>query len=386
MKIVIAPDGFKGSLSARAVCEAVAAGLKQADPEVEVVEVPIADGGDGTTEVLVEGTQGRLVEQMVIGPLGMPVQAVFGILGDARTAIIEMATASGLALLPPKLRNPLNTNTYGVGQLIQAALDHGCRDFIIGVGGSATNDAGAGVAQALGAKFFDTEGKEITRVTGRTLRQLGHIDTRTLDSRLEESGFRVACDVKNPLYGPEGAAYVYGPQKGATPEALAELDEGLQRFAELVQRELGKEVGNLPGAGAAGGLAAGLVAFCDAELGPGAEVVLDTIGLREIALGAALLITGEGRLDSQTPYGKGPAAVAHLGRELGIPVVAIAGAVTCTVEELETLGLAVAWSCSRGPESLEEAMEPTRARQNLELAGYNLTRTLRLGGRVARPE
>jgi len=386
VKIVIAPDGFKGSLPARVVCEAIATGLKQADAEVGVVETPIADGGDGTTEVLVEGTQGRLVEQMVIGPLGMPVKAVFGILGDARTAVIEMATASGLALLPSKLRNPLNTSTYGVGQLIQEAFDHGCREFIIGVGGSATNDAGTGLAQALGTRFFDTEGKEIMRITGRTLRKLAHIDTGTLDSRVGESHFRVACDVNNPLYGPEGAAYIYGPQKGATPETLEELDEGLRRFAEVVKQELGKDVSNLPGAGAAGGLGAGLVAFCDAELGPGAEVVLDTIGLRQIAQGASLLITGEGRLDSQTAYGKGPAAVAKLGQELGIPVVAVVGAVSCTAHDLETLGLVAAWSCTEGPQSLEEAMAPPRARQNLELAAYNLMKTLNLGGKISSPE
>jgi glycerate kinase len=270
-----------------------------------------------------------------------------------------------------------------VGQLIQAAFDHGCREFIIGVGGSATTDAGAGLAQALGVKFSDEEGRDITRVTGRALQHLGHIDTHTLDDRVFESRFRVACDVKNPLYGPQGAAYIYGPQKGATPESVEELDRGLRRFADLVQHDLDKDVASLPGAGAAGGLAAGLVAFCDATLEPGAEVVLDVIGLRRLAEGAALMITGEGQLDSQTAFGKGPAAVAHLGRELGLPVVAIAGAVTASTQELEAIGLQAAWSCSQGPQCLEAAMEPDRARQCLELAGYNLMRALKLGRTLA---
>ena len=361
------------------VCQALGEGLRRADPEVEVISIPIADGGDGTTEVLVQATRGRFVQETVIGPLGMPVRAVFGILGDARTAIIEMATASGLALVPPAQRNPLVTNTYGVGQLIQFALDHGCREFIIGVGGSATTDAGTGLARALGVRFLDEEGRDINRPTGRTLRRLAHLDTSTIDDRVRESRFRVACDVHNPLFGPEGAAHVYGPQKGATPEMVAELDQGLQRFAEVVRRALGKDVSNLPGAGAAGGLGAGLVAFCNATLEPGADVILEAIGLRRLAEGADLLITGEGRLDSQTAYGKGPSAVARLGQELGIPVMAIAGEITCDEVELAGLGLVAGWSTTTGPLTLAEAMEPGTARSNLVCAGHNLMRTLRLG-------
>lgn len=379
MRIVVAPDGFKGSLTAREVCESLAQGLRAAEPQVEVISVPIADGGDGTTEVLVQATRGRLVEEMVIGPLGLPVQAVFGILGDARTAVIEMATAAGLALVPPARRNPLVTNTYGVGQLIQFALDHGCREFIIGVGGSATTDAGTGLARALGVRFVDEAGREVNRPTGKTLQRLAHIDVAARDDRIKESSFRVACDVSNPLYGPEGAAHVYGPQKGATPQMVQELDEGLRRFADVVRRALGKDVADLPGAGAAGGLGAGLVAFCDATLEPGADVILDVIGLRQLAQGADLLITGEGRLDSQTAYGKGPAAVARLGQELGIPVVAVAGEIICTEAGLAELGLEAGWSTSRGPMALAQAMEPETARRQLAHVGYNLMRTLQLG-------
>lgn len=382
MKIIIAPDGFKGCLSALEVCEALARGLREADSDLEIVKVPVADGGDGTTEVLVNATRGRLVEERVSGPLGMPVTATFGILGDARTAVIEMAQASGLALIPPAQRNPLLTSTYGTGQLIQAALDHGCREFIIGIGGSATNDGGAGLAQALGVKFRDEEDNEIHRANGQALARIARIDLSGRDTRVSESRFRVACDVENPLYGPEGAAYVYGPQKGATPEIVERLDEGLRHFAEIIRTNLGKEVADIPGAGAAGGLGAGLMAFCNATLEPGADIVLEVVGLRERAADADLLITGEGRLDSQTSFGKGPWAVAQLGRDLGVPVVAIAGAVNCPLAELADWGLEAAWSCSEGPQSLEEAMEPEVARHQLHHAGYNLGRLLQLGQRL----
>lgn len=379
VKIVIAPDGFKGCLAAREVCEALARGLHEADPELEVIKVPIADGGDGTTEALVSATDGCLVEARVSGPLGAPVSATLGILGDARTAVIEMAQASGLALLPPARRNPLLTSSYGTGQLIQEGLDRGCRQFIVGLGGSATNEGGAGLAQALGVRFLDEEDREIHRATGQALGQIARIDVSGLDPRVGESRFRVACDVKNPLHGPQGATYVYGPQKGATSEMVEELDAGLRHFAELIRTSLGKEVADIPGAGAAGGLGAGLMAFCEATLEPGADIVLEVVGLRELAQDADLLITGEGRLDDQTAFGKGPWAVAQLGRELNIPVVAIAGAVICSPGELTDWGLLAAWSCCPGPESLEEAMQPEVARRQLHRAGYNLARLLQLG-------
>jgi glycerate kinase len=384
VRIVIAPDGFKGCLSAREVCDALEAGLRQVLPEAKVIKVPIADGGDGTAAVLVEATGGRMVAERVSGPLGTPVVARFGLLGDARTAVIEMATASGLALIPPARRNPLLTSTYGTGQLVQAALDRGCREFIIGVGGSATNDAGAGVARALGVRFLDASGHELPRATGRSLVRIAHIDMSKLDVRVAASRFRVACDVRNPLYGPHGAAYVYGPQKGATPPMVEELDAGLRHFAALIEKQLGKAVADLPGAGAAGGLGAGLAAFCNATLEPGAQVVLEVVRLREKAAGADLLLTGEGRLDAQTAFGKGPYAVAQLGRELGVPVAAVAGQVAVPPEELAEWGLVAAWDSSEGLASLEEAMDPRVARERLQIGGVEVGQAL-LAGRLGAP-
>lgn len=369
MRIVIAPDGFKGCLSAQEVCEALETGLREVLPTAEIVNIPIADGGDGTAEVLVAATQGRFVTERVSGPLGTPTVAQFGLLGDARTAVIEMATASGLALIPPARRNPLLTSTYGTGQLIQDALDLGCRELIIGVGGSATNDAGAGLAQALGVRFLDTEGREIPRANGRSLIRIAHIDVSKLDVRLADSRVRVACDVANPLYGPEGAAYVYAPQKGATPLMVEQLDAGLRHFSSLIEKELGRAVADLPGAGAAGGLGAGLAAFCGASLEPGAQVILEVVGLRDRVRGADLLVTGEGRLDNQTGYGKGPFAVAQVGRALQIPVVAVAGAIECAPEQLSAWGISAAWASSAGLASLEEAMRPEVARERLRQVG-----------------
>jgi glycerate kinase len=384
VRIVIAPDGFKGCLTAPEVCEALELGLLEVLPEAEMVKVPVADGGDGTAAVLVEATGGRFVTERVSGPLGTPVLARFGLLGDAQTAVIEMATASGLALIPAARRNPLLTSTYGTGQLVQAGLDLGCREFIIGVGGSATNDAGAGLAQALGVRFLDASGREVPRANGRSLVRIAHIDISKLDVRIADSRFRVACDVRNPLYGPDGAAHVYGPQKGATPEMVEELDAGVRHFAELIAKQLCKQVADLPGAGAAGGLGAGLAVFCNAELEPGAQVVLEVVGLREKVAGADLLLTGEGRLDRQTGFGKGPYQVAQMGRELGVPVAAVAGAVECSPEELAAWGIVAAWASSEGVASLEQAMDPAVARGRLQAVGRQVGEAVaagRLAGR-----
>jgi glycerate kinase len=257
-------------------------------------------------------------------------------------------------------------------------LDHDCREFIIGVGGSATNDGGAGMAQALGVRFLDESGREIPRANGRSLRRIAHLDVSKRDARLSDSVFRVACDVANPLCGPQGAARVYGPQKGATPEMVAELDEGLQHFAALIERELGVAVAHLPGAGAAGGLGAGLVAFCHATLEPGAQLVLEVVRLREQAAGADLLLTGEGRLDAQTAFGKGPWAVARLGHELGVPVAAVAGQVACPTETIASWGIRQAWATSEGL-PLPEAMKPEVAVKRLEAAGRQVAEALQAG-------
>ncbi len=274
-KVVVAPDSFKGSLTARQVCEAAEEGLHRVWPEAEVVSVPMADGGEGTVQSLVDATSGRIISIDVAGPMGEPVTAFFGVLGDGVTAVIEMAAASGLPLVPVGRRNPLVATTRGTGELIASALDMGCRRFIIGIGGSATNDGGAGMAQALGMRLLDARGVEIGP-GGAELARLARIDASGLDPRAAQSGFVVACDVDNPLTGPRGASAVYGPQKGATPEMVEMLDGALRNLAAIVQRDLGVDVDGIPGAGAAGGLGAGLMAFLGASLKRGIEIVVET--------------------------------------------------------------------------------------------------------------
>jgi glycerate kinase len=382
MKIVIAPNAFKGSLTSPEVARAIDAGAKCALPEAETVLVPVADGGDGTARTLAEGTGGRLVPVTVTGPLGEPVAAEYGVLGDGLTAVIEMATASGLTLVPPERRNPLHTTTRGTGELIAAALDAGCRTLIVGIGGSATNDAGLGMAQALGARFMEAAGVEVPG-TGEGLGRLAAIDVSGLDPRLRETTVRVACDVDNPLYGERGAAHVYGPQKGATPEVVRLLDAGLQRFAAVVERDLGLNVADLPGAGAAGGLGAALVAFCGATLQSGIDIVLDALGLEEKLPGAEVVFVAEGRMDFQTAFGKGPAGVAALAQRHGCTVLALAGGVSLAARELHQHGFTALASVTNEPMRLEEAMEPAKASELVTFAAEEMLRAY-LAGRAAR--
>ncbi|MBE3573340.1 MAG: glycerate kinase [Moorella humiferrea] len=326
-RIVIAPDSFKESLDAPAVAAAIAAGIKRVFPDAETVMVPMADGGEGLTSTMVAATGGRTITTTVTGPLGQPVQATWGILGDGTTGVVEMAQASGLPLVPREKRNPLYTTTYGTGELIAQALDAGCRRLIVGIGGSATNDGGAGMAQALGVRLLNAEGKDIGR-GAIGLEELNRIDIEGLDPRIKETEILVACDVDNPLCGPRGASAVYGPQKGATPEMIPRLDAALARLADVIKRDLGKDVRELPGAGAAGGLGAGLVAFLGATLRRGIDLVMETLDLDGIlAKGADLVITGEGEINHQTAFGKVPAGVARLAGKYGIPVVALAGSI-----------------------------------------------------------
>lgn len=355
MKIVIAPDKFKGSMTALEVAEAVERGLRQVLPDVEIIKVPMADGGEGTVRSLIDATGGVLQEVPVTGPLGEARQASFGILGDGKTAIIEMAAASGLALVPLERRNPLITTTRGTGDLIQAAVEAGCQHLIIGIGGSATNDGGLGMAQALGFRFLDAAGQELGPGGGSLIR-LAHINTSQVDPRLQELKVTVACDVNNPLIGPEGAAAIYGPQKGATPEMVQQLDQALANFARVVETDLGLTIAEIPGAGAAGGLGAGLMAFLRAELQPGVDIVLDITGLREKLPGAKLVITGEGAMDRQTVYGKTPIGVAKAAKTLGIPVIAIVGSMGPGIETVYAAGIDAVFSILDGPRSLEEAM------------------------------
>src|SRR2546422_9973623 len=332
MRIVIAPNAFKGSLSALDAAEAIAEGVRIVAADADLVLVPIADGGDGTVDALVAATHGERRSLRVRGPLGDPVNADYGLIEGGSTAVIEMAKAAGLALLPPAKRDPRVTTTYGVGELLQHAYDAGARHFIVGIGGSATNDGGAGMAQALGYQLLDERGYELPP-GGLALQRLARIDAAGVHANWKEAAVEVACDVTNPLTGPSGASAVYGPQKGATPEMVAELDAALRHFAEVIRRDLGVDVEQLPGAGAAGGLGAGLVAFTGARLRPGAEMVMEALRLDQRVAGAGLVITGEGRIDSQTArFGKGPAAVARHARQAGIPVVAIGGSVADETE------------------------------------------------------
>jgi len=378
MRIVIAPNAFKGSLSALEAAAAIAEGTRIAAPDADLVLVPIADGGDGTVDALVAATQGERRSRRVRGPLGDAVDAEYGLIDGASTAVIEMAKAAGLALVPPAKRDPRITTTYGVGELLQHAYDAGARRFIVGIGGSATNDGGAGMAQALGYHLLDDTGRELPP-GGLALKRLARIHVGGVHASWKEITVDVACDVTNPLTGPRGASAVYGPQKGATPQMVAELDAALRHFAEIIRRDLGVEVEQLPGAGAAGGLGAGLVAFTGARLRPGAEMVMEALHLDERLTGAQLVITGEGRLDSQTArFGKGPAAVARHAKNAGIPVIAIGGSIADDTE-LRLLFDGVEATMVE-PATLEEAI--TQARPLLVRAATRLMWLVLTGRRL----
>jgi glycerate kinase len=324
MRIVVAPQEFKGSLTAVQAAQAMAEGLRRALPDATLELVPMADGGPGTVEAVVTAAgNGRRMKAAAHDALGRPLEAGWGIIDD-ETAVIEMAAASGLTLLRETERDPRIASTYGTGELVRAALDAGCRRIIVGIGGSATNDGGAGVAQALGVRLLDDAGRDLPP-GGAALAGLGRIDVSGLDARLGHCQVLAASDVFNPLCGPEGASLVYGPQKGATPEVAQELDAALRHYAQVIERDLGVRVLDLAGAGAAGGLGAGLVAFLGAELVPGAQLVAEAVGLRQKLEGTDLVLTGEGRLDSQTGFGKAPLEVAKLARGCNLPVIAIAG-------------------------------------------------------------
>ncbi|MEA1939143.1 MAG: glycerate kinase [Candidatus Caldatribacteriota bacterium] len=356
MKIVVTPDSFKGSLTAVEVSDVIEQGVREIFPEAEIVKIPMADGGDGTVQCLVNATGGEILREKVTGPLGDEVLASYGILGNKKTAVIEMAEASGLTLVPENKRNPLITTTYGTGQLIKAALNQGCRKMIIGIGGSATNDGGAGMVQALGAKLLDKNGEEIG-FGGGELKKINRIDISNLDNRLSDTKVLIASDVNNPLCGPKGASRIYGPQKGATPEIIEKLDESLAHFAEIVKRDLNKDVKNIPGAGAAGGLGAGLMAFLDAELRPGIDIVIEVVKLEDAVKNADFVITGEGKIDSQTIYGKVPVGVAKISKKYHIPVIAIGAIIDQDAEIVHKYGIDFLVQVSDPPMSLTETKQ-----------------------------
>jgi glycerate kinase len=376
VRVVIAPDSFKGSLTAWDAAVAMEEGVKRLWPQAETVLVPMADGGEGTTEALVRATNGTLKTVTVTGPLGEAVTASFGILGDGKTGVLEMAAAAGLYLVPDEQRDPRVTTTYGVGELIRAALDAGCQRLVIGIGGSATNDGGVGMAQALGGHFLAADGREIGW-GGGSLVHLKRIDLKDLDPRLGQVEIKVACDVDNPLCGPRGAAAIYGPQKGATPEMVAELDTNLAHLAQVILNDLGMDVLDIPGAGAAGGLGAGLIAYFGATLMPGVDMVIEAVGLRERMCGASLVLTGEGKIDAQTAFGKTPAGVARVAKEAGVPVLAIAGGIGDDAAGVYNCGIDALYPLTPYPLSLNEAMR--RGRELLSMATERALRLIDVG-------
>ena len=356
MKIVVAPDSFKGSVSALEAANAIEQGVRRVFPEALIEKVPMADGGEGTVQSLVDATGGHIQTHRVLAPLENEVDAKFGILADGETAVIEMAAASGLTLVAPAARNPLRTTTYGTGQLICAALDAGCRRLIIGIGGSATNDGGGGMAEALGIGLLDAKGKQIPR-GGENLDHLQSIDMTGLHPAISETETVVACDVNNPLTGPDGASHIYGPQKGATPEMIETLDARLAHFDTVLTQTLGKSFNDIPGAGAAGGLGAGLMAFLNAELKLGVDIMIDAVQLKERVKGASLVFTGEGQLDFQTAFGKTPVGVAKVAKANNIPVIAIAGGIAEGAEAVYAAGIDAMLGIVQEPMSLEVAVE-----------------------------
>ena len=375
-RITVAVDSFKGSLSSREVADAFAEGWQHVLPECEVRKVSIADGGEGTVEALVETLGGEYVEAEVADPLGRKICARYGVVDNGRTAVIEMSAASGLPLLAPEERNPLHTSTYGTGELIADALSRGCRKFLIGIGGSATNDGGMGMLRALGYRFLDAEGGELDG-TGKTLGRVAEIDDSGLITAVRESEFIVACDVNNPLYGENGAAYVYAPQKGADQATVESLDAGLRNYAEVIERYNGAKVADMPGAGAAGGLGAGFVAMLGARLERGIDMVLDAMNFAEIISGSDLVITGEGRLDRQTVMGKAPSGVLRVASSQGIPTIAIGGAVAWC-EELAQSDFVAIMPIVSGPITLAEAMQHETATANVARTATQIAKMVNL--------
>ncbi|CAM3552313.1 glycerate kinase [Vibrio cholerae] len=356
MKVVIAPDSFKESLTAKQVCDAIQAGLARVWHDAKFVAIPVADGGEGTVQSLVDATQGRLVEVKVMGPQGKRVEAFYGMLGDNQTAVIEMAAASGLHHVPVAQRDPKLTTSFGTGELIRHALDQGVTKLIIGLGGSATNDGGVGMLAALGARFTNADGDPI-QLTGGGLRELTHIDLQDFDPRLQNCDILVACDVNNPLCGDKGASAVFGPQKGATPEDIQLLDGALRQFGLLTAKVTGKMVLESAGAGAAGGMGAALLAYTQARLRPGIEIVLETVQLAHQVSDADLVITGEGRIDSQTVHGKTPMGVAKVAKRFDVPVLALCGCTGDNYQAVYQCGIDAVFAAVPRAMSLEDALK-----------------------------
>jgi glycerate kinase len=354
MHIVVAPDSFKECLTATQVSLAISEGIKRIVPEADIICIPVADGGEGTVEALVTATGGKIIQTPSVDALNRPIQSFYGILGDGKTAVIEMAAASGIELIAPEERNPLITTTFGTGLLLKAALDAGFTQIIIGIGGSATNDGGTGMAQALGFGLFDEDGQPLY-LGGGSLCALHSIDWSNVHPKLQEAKITVACDVRNPLIGPSGATHVYGPQKGATPQMLETLEKNMVHFSRILHQEMKINVSEIPGAGAAGGLGAGLMAFCKAEMISGFELVSELTNLEKHISHASLVFTAEGKIDAQTAFGKTISGVGQLGKRYKVPVIALAGMVTDDLTELYKQGVTSVFAIGNQPMILEES-------------------------------
>ena len=382
MKIVIAPDLFKENLTSLEVASEIETGLRRVWPDAECIKVPMADGGEGTVQSLVDATGGEIIKCEVSGPLGEKVMAAYGLLGDRRTAVIEMAEASGLPLVPKDKRDPLRATTYGTGELIADAIKRGVEEIILGIGGSATNDAGAGLAQALGVRFLNFGGAPIRDlIAGGDLDDVQAVDLSAVNPGLAKVRISVACDVTNPLYGEKGAARVYGPQKGATPEMVEILDRNLAHFAHVIKRSIGADVADRPGAGAGGGIGAGLMAFTNATLKRGIELVVATTRLEDYMQGADLAITGEGRVDSQTAFGKTPSGVAVAARKHGVPVVAIGGGLADDAGTVFAHGIDGLESATPNAMPLDIAIQ--KSRRYLQDAAERVARLIVIGQHMA---
>ncbi len=375
MKIVIAPDSFKGSLTAAEAAEAIETGFRAVYPDAEYVKVPMADGGEGTVQSLVDATSGTIIAQLVSGPMGDMVAGFFGILGDRQTAVIEMAAASGIHWVRPKERDVFLASSFGTGQLINAALDRGCDKLIVGLGGSATNDGGIGMMKALGAQFFDQDGVQLAADV-RALLQLASIDLQYLDPRLDKTEIVVACDVDNPLCGENGAARVFGPQKGATEEDIAVLDQALTRYGDILSANAGRDIASEPGAGAAGGMGAAFIGLIDAVLKPGVDIVIEIVDLANSLVDANLVITGEGRVDNQTIHGKTPTGVAKVAKSCNLPVICITGSVEDGADFTHQLGIDEIYSVTEGDYDLTEVL--IEAEHKLTQAAQKIAKSLNL--------
>lgn len=373
--IVLAPDSFKESMTAKEVCVAMERGIKKVNSNIQCIHVPMADGGEGTMQSLVDATGGEVYSLEVVGPLGNKVKAEYGILGNGEIGVLEMASASGIHLVSLEERNPLITTTYGTGELIKACLDRGVKKLLIGIGGSATNDGGVGVIQALGGRLLDKDGNELG-FGGGELEKLDRIDLTNFDRRLKDVVIEVACDVSNPLCGENGASYIFGPQKGASVEMIKILDNNLKHYAKVIKEQFGKDVLEIAGAGAAGGLGAGLMVFLNGDLKKGIEIVIEYSGLEKKVKNCDMVWTGEGSIDFQTQYGKTPLGVATVAKKYNKPVVALAGRVGDDIDILYEKGIDSIFGIMRGVTTIDEALK--NGKENIERTSENIVRLMEM--------